>query len=320
MGVFILTGEFSSANFVLSTKLEESHSQPEKTMLMRTRTFILCLLALCLSTIRGYASGLGDFRVNARFLTDRMAFELHLNSNQYNDLYEINYDFLCNIGPYVSGIAVADTRAMDAYYRYLDERNDDLRWVLSQAEYVRFIDIEYFFRPIYAINNVCYLRVYKIYPNRTHFYFGPPRHYLTYRGGHCRAHFGGVSYYRRNYPARYHHPVYSRPCRVSPQMRPHDFAGPRPGNCPPQKPNWKPAPRPDRKPVSVDRPNYRPPQHSEHKPQARPPHNPHKNPGFRPQERPTRRPEVSPDKMRPKQIREKSNIKEKERKSLSKRL
>ena len=112
---------------------------------------------------------------------------------------------------------------MDAYYRYLDERNDDLRWVLSQAEYVRFIDIEYFFRPIYAINNVCYLRVYKIYPNRTHFYFGPPRHYLTYRGGHCRAHFGGVSYYRRNYPARYHHPVYSRPCRVSPQMRPHDL-------------------------------------------------------------------------------------------------
>ena len=125
---------------------------------------------------------------------------------------------------------------MDAYYRYLDERNDDLRWVLSQAEYVRFIDIEYFFRPIYAINNVCYLRVYKIYPNRTHFYFGPPRHYLTYRGGHCRAHFGGVSYYRRNYPARYHHPVYSRPCRISPQMRPHDFAGPRPGNRPPQKP------------------------------------------------------------------------------------
>ncbi|WP_444351576.1 proline-rich domain-containing protein [Phocaeicola plebeius] len=271
---------------------------------MRTRTFILCLLALCLSTIRGYASGLGDFRVNARFLTDRMAFELHLNSNQYNDLYEINYDFLCNIGPYVSGIAVADTRAMDAYYRYLDERNDDLRWVLSQAEYVRFIDIEYFFRPIYAINNVCYLRVYKIYPNRTHFYFGPPRHYLTYRGGHCRAHFGGVSYYRRNYPARYHHPVYSRPCRVSPQMRPHDFAGPRPGNRPPQKPNWKPAPRPDRRPVSVGKPNYRPPQHSDHKPQARPPHNTHKSPGFRPQERPTRRPEVSPDKMRPNQIRE----------------
>ena len=150
--------------------------------------------------------------------------------------------------------------------------------------------------------------MYKIYPNRTHFYFGPPRHYLTYRGGHCRSHFGGVSYYRRNYPARYHHPVYSRPCRISPQMRPHDFAGPRPGNRPPQKPNWKPAPRPDRRPVSVGKPNYRPP------------HNPHKAPGFKPQERPTRRPEVSPDKMRPKQIREKSNMKEKERKSLSKRL
>ena len=128
----------------------------------------------------------------------------------------------------------------------------------SQAEYVRFIDIEYFFRPIYAINNVCYLRVYNIYPNRIHFYFRPPRHYLTYRGGHCRAHFGGVSYYRRNYPARYHHPVYSRPSPSQSADATARLAGPRPGNRPPQKPNWKPAPRPDRKPVSVDRPNYRP--------------------------------------------------------------
>ena len=91
MGVFILTGEFSSANFVLSTKLEESHSQPEKTMLMRTRTFILCLLALCLSTIRGYASGLGDFLVNDRIMHARKALELLLLSIQYHDLCELNY-------------------------------------------------------------------------------------------------------------------------------------------------------------------------------------------------------------------------------------
>lgn len=184
---------------------------------MRTRTFFLCLLAFCLTTVSSYASGWGDFRLNARFLTDRMAFELHLSTDQYNDLYEINYDFLNNVDPYLSGIAIADSRALDAYYRYLDERNDDLRWVLSNAEYVRFMGIEYFFRPIYAVNSVCYLRIYQVYPNRNYFYFGPPRHYLTYRGGHCRAHFGGASFYRRNYPLRYHHPVYSRPCRISPQ-------------------------------------------------------------------------------------------------------
>ena len=200
---------------------------------MKTKTFFLCLLAFCLTALSGRASGLGDFRINARFLTDRMAFELHLSTDQYNDLYEINYDFLNNVGPYLSGIAIADSRALDAYYRYLDERNDDLRWVLSNAEYVRFMGIEYFFRPIYALNSVCYLRIYQVYPNRNYFYFGPPRHYLTYRGGHCRAHFGGASFYRRNYPIRYRHPVYSRPCRISPQLRPKDFARPKPGNRPP---------------------------------------------------------------------------------------
>lgn len=109
---------------------------------MKTKTFFLCLLAFCLTALSGRASGLGDFRINARFLTDRMAFELHLSTDQYNDLYEINYDFLNNVGPYLSGIAIADSRALDAYYRYLDERNDDLRWVLSNAEYVRFMGIE----------------------------------------------------------------------------------------------------------------------------------------------------------------------------------
>lgn len=117
------------------------------------------------------ASGLGDIRVNARFLTDRMAFELHLNQNQYNDLFEVNFDFLSNVTPYLSGMARADAAALDAYYRFLDERNDDLRWILSSPEYVRFMGIEYFFRPVYALNNVCYLRIYKVYTDYDYFFF-----------------------------------------------------------------------------------------------------------------------------------------------------
>lgn len=145
------------------------------------------------------ASGLGDIRVNARFLTDRMAFELHLNQNQYNDLFEVNFDFLSNVTPYLSGMARADAAALDAYYRFLDERNDDLRWILSSPEYVRFMGIEYFFRPVYALNNVCYLRIYKVYTDYDYFYFSRPVHYLTYRGAHARCHFGGASYYRRHF-------------------------------------------------------------------------------------------------------------------------
>lgn len=184
------------------------------------------------------ASGLGDIRVNARFLTDRMAFELHLNQNQYNDLFEVNFDFLSNVTPYLSGMARADAAALDAYYRFLDERNDDLRWILSSPEYVRFMGIEYFFRPVYALNNVCYLRIYKVYTDYDYFYFSRPVHYLTYRGAHARCHFGGASYYRRHFTGRYHHPVYTGFYRCRDDFRKHDF---RPGLHPhPQK-----VPRPD---------------------------------------------------------------------------
>ena len=146
---------------------------------MKIKKFALLLcLALCACCLPANASSLGDIRVNARFLTDRMAFELNLNQSQYNDLFEINFDFLSGVDPYLTGMACADAAALDAYYRYLDERNDDLRWILSSSAYTRFLAIEYFFRPIYAMNNVCYLRVYKVYPNRSFFYFGRPVHYL----------------------------------------------------------------------------------------------------------------------------------------------
>ena len=163
--------------------------------------------------------------------TDRMAFELSLTQTQYNDLYEVNYDFFSGIDPYVSAMARQEAYALDAYYRYLDERNDDLRWVLSSAEYVRFMALEYFFRPVYILNRVCSLRIYQVYPNRTFFYFGRPAHYLTYCGGHSRRHLGGRSFYRARHPKVYRHPVYAGSFHSRPDFRKHDFA---PGR-PPQK-------------------------------------------------------------------------------------
>lgn len=53
---------------------------------MKIKKFALLLcLALCACCLPANASSLGDIRVNARFLTDRMAFELNLNQSQYND-------------------------------------------------------------------------------------------------------------------------------------------------------------------------------------------------------------------------------------------
>ena len=83
---------------------------------MRTNRFLMgMMLALCLQAVPAMASALGDIRVNARFLTDRMAFELNLTQTQYNDLYEVNYDFFHGIDPYVAAMARQEAYALDAY-------------------------------------------------------------------------------------------------------------------------------------------------------------------------------------------------------------
>lgn len=255
---------------------------------MSKRNLIVWLvMGLCWMVLPAKASGLGDIRVHARFLTDRMAFELNLNQYQYDDLYEVNFDFLCGIDPYINDLAYSRAAAMDAYYRYLDERNDDLRWILSSAEYLRFMALDYFFRPIYAVNHCCYLRVYQIYPNRTFFYFGRPRHYLTYRGAHSRFHCGGRSYYREHFGRRYTHAVYGGYFRARPDFRKHDFG---PGARPGVRPGRVPAPKPGNRPggPEANRPGNRP-----HKPEANRPSNHPGNsaPSVRPN-RPANRPQA----------------------------
>ena len=217
------------------------------------------------------ATGIGDIRVNARFLTDRMAFELNLNSNQYDDLYEVNYDFLRNVDPYLTGMGRQDAYALDSYYRYLDERNDDLRWILSNMEYTRFLSLDYFFRPIYVLNHLCGLRVYQRYPNRDYFYYRQPAHYVSYRGGHGRAYWRGVSYYERNYSRRYNHPVYRGDYRVRPEHRRHDFApAPRPMGRPDSRPHATPMqpPRPGNSSHAPQRPDMERPRPGMSRPDA----------------------------------------------------
>ena len=276
------------------------------------RFFMGMMLALCLAA-PAVASGLGDIRVNARFLTDRMAFELSLTQTQYNDLYEVNYDFFSGIDPYVAAMARQEAYALDAYYRYLDERNDDLRWVLSSAEYVRFMALEYFFRPVYVLNRVCSLRIYQVYPNRTFFYFGRPAHYLTYCGGHSRRHLGGRSFYRARHPKVYRHPVYAGNFHSRPDFRKHDFAPGRPPQkgpgyhftpARPSRPEAGPAHKPDKRPaVKPSRPDKKPamrpsrPNRPDKKPAVKP-SRPDKKPAVRPSRpnRPDKKPAVKPSR------------------------
>lgn len=149
-------------------------------------------------------------RKETRFLTDKMAYELNLNTEQYNDVYEINYDFISGVRYLMDDVLIGREWALNRYYDCLDIRNDDLRWVLSSRQYARFMQAAHFFRPIYVSGGRWAFRVYVTYTNPNHFYYPRPYHYRTYCGGHYRTDNRSVSYYR----GRHNHPVYNGAFRI----------------------------------------------------------------------------------------------------------
>lgn len=55
-------------------------------------------------------------RKETRFLTDKMAYELNLNTRQYNDAYEINFDFLYAVRNILDDVTRGEEWALDDYY------------------------------------------------------------------------------------------------------------------------------------------------------------------------------------------------------------
>ena len=266
------------------------------------RIAVLCVCWLC--TLAGFAAmTTSEVRNNARFMTDRMAHELGLSSMQRDDVYEINYDFFESVRYVMDDLADGYAYAIDRYYANLDLRNDDLSHVLTRSQFERFMNRDYFYRPLYVENRSCRIRIYTVYHNPTFFYFAAPLHFHTYAGVHSRVH-----YTHGFYCNRYHHPRYTG-AWVHPShhthyayYRRHDF-GPgiagrpvRPPHAPqpsrPSRPNVRP-PQEHR----PSRPNVRPPQeHRPSRPNVRPPqeHRPSR-PGVRPpQEHRPSRPNVRP--------------------------
>ena len=125
----------------------------------------------------------------ARFLTDKMAYELNLNDAQYNDAYEINLDYFMNIHT-----------ESDLYGTYWNYRNADLRYILYDWQYKLFTAADYFFRPVIWRSNTWFFPIYGLY-RVNHFYYDPPRVHLVYRGGHyAHRNQHNVSYYAQRRP------------------------------------------------------------------------------------------------------------------------
>lgn len=167
------------------------------------KKFIITLSVALMAVTNALAMSTSSIRENARFLTDRMAYELDMTPRQYEDCYEINYDFIYSINRIMNDVAYGYADAIDRYYTYLDYRNDDLHYILTNHQYARFISLDYFYRPIYTYRGDWYFRVYQVYNNRKFFYFDAPTIYRTYNGAHSRVHHN-TGYYGNN---RYSHVI-----------------------------------------------------------------------------------------------------------------
>lgn len=174
------------------------------------RIIFIFLAAMMSTAVCSAAMSNSRVRKETRFLTDKMAYELGLNTEQYNDVYEINYDFIAGVRYLMDDVLRGEEWALNRYYDYLDIRNDDLRWVLSSKQYTRFMRAAYFFRPIYVSGGQWSFRIYINYTNPNYFYFPRPYHYRTYCGGHYRTNFRNTSYYR----GRHNHPSYNGAFRI----------------------------------------------------------------------------------------------------------
>ena len=124
-------------------------------------------------------------REEAIYLTDKMAYELNLNDQQYNDAYEINLDYLMSL-----------ETADDLYGSYLEYRLTDFRHILFDWQYELMLAADYFVRPVLWHAAGWYFPIYSHY-RRGMFYFDWPGVYWSYRGGHGHIHYHGGFYASR---------------------------------------------------------------------------------------------------------------------------
>ena len=153
------------------------------------KKYIIAMVAL-LGTFFTQANAMSyeQAREQALFLTDKMAYELNLDEEQYEAAYEVNLDYLMSVNTYD-----------DVFAEYWIHRNEDLRYILLDWQYEAFCAASYFYRPLWWEGGYWHFGIYARYPHRDYFYFGRPHFYITYRGGHGWHHNGGRSWYHTNF-------------------------------------------------------------------------------------------------------------------------
>ena len=143
---------------------------------MKKMMFLAIMMTIAISAS---AMTYEQARNEALFLSDKMAYELDLTEDQYEAVYEINLDYLMSVD---NGRDVTGT--------WWNRRNADLGLVLSAAQFDRYMNISYFYRPISWRAGAWVFHIHNRYTNLSYYYRPRPAVFLSYRGGHNRLHSG----------------------------------------------------------------------------------------------------------------------------------
>jgi hypothetical protein len=133
---------------------------------------MMILAMMMVMTISAKAMSYNAAKNEALFLSDKMAYELNLTNAQYDDVYEINLDYLMSVNGY-----------SDAYGKWWNRRNNDLKYVLTAYQYEKYMKLNYFYRPLSWEKGAWTFIVYNHYKNKNHFYKSNPKGYAIYKGG-----------------------------------------------------------------------------------------------------------------------------------------
>ena len=158
---------------------------------MKTLRTTLAMVMITVGSLVANAQGPMSFytmRDNARFLTDRMVHVLNLSSALIDEIYCINYDYICGVNDYLD--EVARGYRYDDYVLVLRARDAALRLLLSDAEWRLLMSYDYFYRPISFVDHRWSFGVYAHDRWGGRLFYREPAHFGDYRGG---AHFGGMA-------------------------------------------------------------------------------------------------------------------------------
>lgn len=178
------------------------------------KKFIFSMIFVMAAWIGASAMSFERAQREALYLTDKMAYELNLNDQQYNDAYEINLDYFLSVDS-----------PSDLYGVYYNHRLVDLRCILHDWQYSLLMAADYFLRPIVWRAGSWFFPIYNYY-NYGYYYYSRPRVWVSYYGGHSHA------YHRDGFYA-HRRPIWNGGLRGHDMRHPSHSVGSRSGGARP---------------------------------------------------------------------------------------